>query len=191
MDMNDVLETCKENATRFQNFIVFDPNSVRVLDSDIYLIGDDVRKQFDLLYSRLNASQSIGHQILDNRLGKIGQMLELVSNYDQVIITKYFDRVWKRYAYISNLGESFLNFPTFAEYFPEEAANVGKVIADRVDEGAILFDTDDSETDSTDTKPGDTDTKPGDTDAKPGDTDTKPNNAEDTTDNPEKTLENA
>jgi len=184
MDMNDILDICKENKTRYQNFIVFDPNSVRVLDSDIYLIGDDVRKQFDSLYSRLTANQSIDHQILDNRLGKIGQMLELVSNYDQVIITKYFDRVWKRYAYISNLGESFLNFPTFAEYFPKEAANVDKVIADRVDEGAIIFDTDDSDT-------GDTDTKSGDTDTKSGDTDTKPNNTEDTTDNPEKTLENA
>ncbi len=175
--MNDILDICKENTTRYQNFIVFDPNSVRVLDSDIYLIGDDVKKQFDLLYSRLNASQSIGHQILENRLGKIGQMLELVSNYDQVIITKYFDRVWKRYAYISNLGESFLNFPTFAEYFPKEAANVDNVIADRVDEGAILFDAEDSDT--------------GDANTKSSDTDTKTDNTEDTTDNPEKTLENA
>ena len=47
-------------------------------------------------------------KILYNRFQKIGHMLDLLNTYDNVIISKFFDRIWRRYSHITHLGEPFL-----------------------------------------------------------------------------------
>jgi hypothetical protein len=76
-------------------------------------------------------------------------MLELLSQFDNILITKYFDRVWRRYGYISNLGETFLNLETLLAYFPEYKTKLDDIIALRFDEvEEEEFDGEDSDDDS-------------------------------------------
>lgn len=120
-----------EYPERFHNFIVFEPASLRVHDSDILMIGEDVNVFFNELTGKVLArKQTIKEQILHNKLVKIGHMLELLNQYDQVLITQYFDKIWRRYSYISHLGESFLSLGTVYDFFPEYKKKKG-LIANR------------------------------------------------------------
>ncbi len=109
-----------ERPDRYHSFIVFEPASLRVHDGDILLIGDSVREFYDsLMIKLLKQDKTLKTQILHNKLVKLGHMLELLTNYDQVIITRYFDRIWRRYSYISHLGENFLNLDSLYDFFPK------------------------------------------------------------------------
>ena len=45
--------------------------------------------------------------------------VDLLTVYDNVIVTKFFNRIWKRYAYVSNLGESFMDLSSLGAYVPD------------------------------------------------------------------------
>jgi len=112
--MNANQNACLTHPNRFQSFIVFEPASIRVSDSDIFVIGKEVQTFYDRFMEKLLSKElTIKEQILQNKVAKLGSMLELLQNYDQVIICKFFDRIWRRYSYISHLGESFLDLETF------------------------------------------------------------------------------
>ncbi len=127
-------ESTLENASRFQNFFVFDPASIRVSESDIFLIGKPVVDFYQDAMDRI--SKDIGElkiKILHNRLQKIGHMLDLLNNYDNIIIVKFFDRIWRRYSYITHLGEPFFDLKMFMNYFPEHKENLEPLVATRLD----------------------------------------------------------
>ena len=66
-----------------------------------------------------------------------------------LFITKFFDRIWRRYSYVSHLGESFLDLKTFLEFFPEYNTR-NDILAQRVDIDSQSFDeeaTDDDDND--------------------------------------------
>ena len=108
-----------EIPKRYQCFVVFDPASVRVSDNDILVIGDKVTELFDKVYEQVFSNHDdIKMKILMNNFQKIGNMLDLLQSTDNVLISKFFDRVWRRYSYISHLGESFLDLQTFLTFFP-------------------------------------------------------------------------
>lgn len=105
-----------ENSDRYQNYIIFEPASLRVHDADILIIGPDILPFHQSLMLELSKQkESLSKQIIRNQLLKIGQMLDLVKNINQVIISKYFDRIWRRHAYITHLGESFLSLDIFLQ----------------------------------------------------------------------------
>ena len=139
--MSELLLSQKPESKRFQSFIIFEPASVRVSPSDVFLQGEDVKIFYEDLIERvISQEQTLKVQILQNRLTKVGQMLELLTNYDNVIISKYFDRIWRRYAYISHLGENMLDLPTLLNYFPEYDAKDSVVVAQRFDDEPDDFD---------------------------------------------------
>jgi hypothetical protein len=147
---------------RFQSFIIFEPASIRVSDSDLFILGKDVQSFYDQFMEKLLSKKlTIKEQILQNKVSKIGSMLELLQNYDQVLISKFFDRIWRRYSYISHLGESFLDLETFLAYCPEYKEKLDDVIALRFDkEVEVEEESDDDESDdSTDSESADSDTK--------------------------------
>lgn len=123
-----------QTESRFQNFVVFEPASLRISDSDILLTGEKIMEMFDRLNQHLPIKDPLKEQILRNRITKIHQMLNLVDSYDMIIVTKFFDRIWKRYSYVSNLGELFLDYSTFEAVFPEMHPSPEAVVATRVDD---------------------------------------------------------
>jgi hypothetical protein len=133
MNINKPVILTPHIESRFQNFIVFDPSSSRINEQDILFQGYEVQEIFDKLQDKLSSKSDIKTQIIQNKMAKIGQMLELLANYDNIIISKFFDRVWRRYAYISNLGENFLEIKTFLECFPEYKEDKMAIIAKRID----------------------------------------------------------
>ena len=83
---------------------------------------------------KLFYDNSLKAQIIQNRVAKIGQMMDLLKNLDHVVMSKFFDRIWRRYSYISNIGEPFLDLPTFIQYFPEYGEDKSSLLAQRIDD---------------------------------------------------------
>ena len=84
---------------RYQSFMVFDPASLRISDNDIMFIGNDVKEFFEKALDHVNQiSIPIQRQIMTNQYLKLGNMIDLLDSYDNLIITKFFDRVWRRYS---------------------------------------------------------------------------------------------
>ncbi len=151
--VTDIVET----PERYQCFVVFDPASIRVPDADILLIGKDVVDLYESVIEKVSdQTDDIKMKIILNRLQKIGNMIDLLQVYDQVIISRFFDRIWRRYAYISHLGESFFDLKTFTEFFPDYIKKGDDLIADRLDMSrksigsSNLEDSDDENSEDTD-----------------------------------------
>ena len=155
MYVNRSIELSSENEHRFQNFIVFEPASFRVNDSDILVKSEAVRDLYERIFFNLEESHEIKDRILKNRLIKIGQMLDLLVVYDHVIITKFFDRIWRRYSYISNIGELFLDYPTFSKHFPEYKDKKSELLAQRIDDDDDEASEEEDETTATVAEPKD------------------------------------
>ncbi len=133
---------------RFQSFIVFEPASIRISDNDILYIGNNVQTIFDETFEKVSLLQNdIKMKTLLNKFEKIGNMLSLLESHDNVIITKFFDRIWRRYSYVSHLGESFFSLDVFLDFFPQFDTESEKVIAQRIDSNVDEFEEDDDEED--------------------------------------------
>ena len=118
-------------AERYNCFIVFEPASLRVHDQDILFLGDDVYDFFKLIFDPIQASQSsLKEETLFNRLSKFSQMLDMVTNPKQVVVTRFFDRIWRRYGYVSHLGEVLFSLDDLLHYHSKFAKD-SSIIADR------------------------------------------------------------
>jgi hypothetical protein len=137
--------------TRFQSFILFEPASSRVSELDIMARGEHVVDMLDTIMAELSQDDSLKTVIIRNRLSKIAQMISLLSNYDNVILSKFFDRIWRRYGYISNIGEPFLDFKSFSGFFPDLVKDPTTITAQRLDDDddEDMDGGSDSDTDST------------------------------------------
>jgi hypothetical protein len=133
----------------YQSFIVFDPASIRVPETDIFIIGPKVSEIVDQIFERISErEQDIKMKILINKISKLRNMLDLVGNQENIIISKFFHRIWRRYSYISHLGEAFLDLQSFSEFFPELIIDREALIANRLDisdEDEDSFDDDDDD----------------------------------------------
>ena len=121
-----------ESEHRLQNFMVFEPASHRIAESDVLYRGQQVRETFDEVMHYLSERQTLKDQILQNRLSKMIKMLDLVQNYDQIVVTKFLDKIWRRYAHLSSLGETYLDLKTYLQVFPD--APHDQLIGTRIDE---------------------------------------------------------
>ncbi len=122
------------NLERLQNFIIFEPASQRVKDTDVLLRGEKIYEIFLQVENILEEEDNLEIQIIKNRLIKIRKMLDLVVDFDNIVMTKFFDRIWRRYSYLSNLGETFLDINTFTKVIPEYRDNAMALVASRLDE---------------------------------------------------------
>lgn len=120
--------------SRIQNFIIFEPGAQRVKDVDVLVRGPQLMDMFSKIQYKLELEEGLPKVILYNKIQKIGKMLDLVTNFDHIIMTKFLDRIWRRYSYLSNLGESFLDLTTFLEVFPEYKENMDALFALRLDD---------------------------------------------------------
>ena len=122
--MLEFLEPAKPSYQAYVSLICFEPAALRVPENDILFVGPKVREVFDTIHLNLQQdSESLKTQILLNRFNKISMMLGLVKSYDEVVITKFLDKVWKRYAFFSNLGEVFIEIEHFTKFFPQYDKN--------------------------------------------------------------------
>jgi len=132
--MSETEEIEALNLERFQNFIIFEPASQRVKDIDILMRGEEIYEIFLKVEASLEEENSLELQIMKNRLSKIRKMLDLVIDFENIVMTKFFDRIWKRYSYLSNLGETFLDITTFLKVLPAYQDYPVPIIATRLDE---------------------------------------------------------
>ncbi|MFA5879745.1 MAG: hypothetical protein WC860_06170 [Candidatus Margulisiibacteriota bacterium] len=124
----------ENDLERYQNFIIFEPTSQRIKESDIFLKGPEIYDFFLKVEEKIEDDDDLKTFILKNRLSKIRRMLDLVTDFNGIIMTKFFDRVWRRYSYLSNLGETYLDLRIFVNIFEEYSHDPNLVIATRLDE---------------------------------------------------------
>lgn len=142
----DLFEEEKENPDEFVSFIVFEPASLRIPDNDLLLIGDQVIDLFHQVISSENFNSSLPDQILLNRLQRIEMMIDLLKSNNGVILTKFLNKIWRRYSFFSNLGELFINQQDLNRLVPGYAFKE-KTILDRVVETDEDIDNDDTNSD--------------------------------------------
>jgi len=153
MNINKTVEVTPDVHSRFQSFIVFEVAAPRVSDNDILLMGEDVRDMFEDVSDAIGSDSSLKSITIQNRLSKIRQMLDLLQSHDGIILTKFFDKIWRRYSYISNLGENFIDLETLFELFPEKTSDIQELIAQRIDDSDDdVEESDDDSNDDDDTE---------------------------------------
>ena len=132
----------------FQSFIVFDALAPRVIPSDILLQGDEVYEMFQTVYDEISQESDLKNQVIQNRLDKINQMMDLLTSYDEIIFTKFFNKIWRRYSYISNLGEYFISLEQFLNIYPDRQKELPTLLGTRMDDIEDLdIESDDSQDD--------------------------------------------
>ena len=123
--------------------IVFEPSSHRIAPKDVLLRGFEVKEAFDRVFEQVSLQRNMGEIILYNQLNRIGMMLDLVKNFDNVVLTKFVNKVWRRYAFFSHLGELFVDLDQFLAYKLNNDDNTEDLILQRLA-------SDDSEDETTD-----------------------------------------
>ena len=115
----DLFEEEEENESEYLSFILFEPTSLRVPDNDILLIGDQVIDLFDTISNNMPVAESLADQILQNRLQRIQMMLDLLKSNNGLIMTKFLNKIWRRYSFFSNLGELFITKDHLNRFAPK------------------------------------------------------------------------
>ena len=93
--------------------------------------GQEIYDTFFEAYEQIQRCEDIKAQIICHRLDKVANMLEMVKNYDTMILTKFFNKVWKRYYTMSENGEQFLDLSLFKQTLPD-LGKLKPILADRI-----------------------------------------------------------
>ena len=142
MDLNELKDI--EDKSRYQSFIIFEPASLRVSSDDILFSGQEAKDVYEMFMSKLIKKElTLKEKTLYNRLSKLGTMLDLLQSDSNLIITKFFDRIWKRYSYISHLGEIFVDMTVYLDYFDDSLKKDTSLVALRYDPTKLLDPSDD------------------------------------------------
>lgn len=119
MNLIELLEPTVEEFGKCENFVVFEPVSIRVPESDILYRGEQVLEIFNTVVNTPIYEEGLKKKIFANKISRIHTMLQLSGNIENIVITKFIKKIWKRYPFYSNLGELFLDGDEFTKVFPE------------------------------------------------------------------------
>ena len=145
----DLFDEEEENPDTFVSFIVFEPASLRIPDNDLLLLGDDVTNLFENVMQSEKFEANIQDQILINRLQRIEMMIDLLKSNDGLILTKFLNKIWRRYAFFSNLGELFITVKDLKRLAPDFKFNNTMILDRVVESDEPIEDTSDEGSDDT------------------------------------------
>ncbi|MBL6723016.1 MAG: hypothetical protein ISQ13_03290 [Candidatus Margulisbacteria bacterium] len=143
----DLFEEQEENPDEYISFIVFEPASLRIPDNDLLFMGDEVSKLFKKVVSSNHFESNIQDQTLMNRLQRIEMMVDLLKSNNGLIMTKFLNKIWRRYSFFSNLGELFISVKDMKRLAPDFKFNE-QMVLDRVIETDDTPDDDSSDDDN-------------------------------------------
>ncbi len=136
----DLFETEQENPDEYISFIVFEPASIRIPDNDLLLVGDRVEELFSQVINSEKFNNSLQDEIILNRLNRINMMITLLKNKDGLILTKFLNKIWRRHAFFSNLGELFITKGDLHRLAPDFEFSEDIILSRVVDEEEIETD---------------------------------------------------
>ena len=147
----DLFDEQQENPDEFVCFLVFEPASLRIPDNDLILLGDSAVDIFQQVSNSPHYNTSLQDQILKNRLQRIEMMIDLLKNNDGLIMTKFLNKIWRRYSFFSNLGELFLTQGELKRLVPDYTFNESPIlerfVVEEIDESDDDSDKDDNSDD--------------------------------------------
>ena len=115
----DLFDQKKEDDSKFITYLVFEPASLRIPDNDLLLVGDQVIDLFTKVMEKASLETSLEDQILLNRLTRIEMMTDLLKSNNGLIMTKFLNKIWKRHAFFSHLGELFITKGDLDRFAPD------------------------------------------------------------------------
>ena len=156
----DLFEEKKEDSSKFISYLVFEPASLRVPDNDLLLVGDQVVELFDIIMANSAHDTSMQNQILLNRLSRIQMMIDLLKDTNGLIMTKFLNRIWRRHAFFSHLGELFITKGHLKDFAPKFKFNepliLDRVVQSEFDEDEISDEDNEDKDDDADKDKNDT-----------------------------------
>ena len=155
MSLLEFLEPPKQEFVQCNNFVVFEPVSSRIAEHDVLCRGDALMELFEMLTASPIYDDKLKIQILGNRLSRIQMMLSLANNPENIVVTKFVKKVWKRYPFYSNLGEPFLELSEYLHVFPDFADNTDPLLVQRLVGGPEDDEGSDDDDESSDDESGD------------------------------------
>ena len=113
--------------------------------------GEEAKQLFDRVFAIISTHTDIKSKIIYNRLNRVKMMLSLVKSFDNLILTKFVNKVWRRYGFFSHLGEMFLTLDELIHYLPEfekkrEAITLSRTSTFEDDDIESSSETDDDDT---------------------------------------------
>ena len=136
----DLFEEKKEDSSKFISYLVFEPASLRVPDNDILLLGDQAIDLFETIINNNDHNSSMENQILLNRLQRVQMMIDLLKDTSGLVMTKFLNRIWRRHAFFSHLGELFITKKDLDSFAPKYKFNeplfLDRVVQSEFDEEA-------------------------------------------------------
>ena len=124
----DLFEEEEENPDDFLSFIIFEPSSLRIPDNDVLYVNDQVVDLFKNIIESPHFKDNIQDQILLNRLNRIDMMINLLKKTDGLVMTKFLNKIWRRYSFFSNLGELFVTKKDIHRLFPDHTFNESPIL---------------------------------------------------------------
>ena len=100
---------------------------------------------FEKVTNSPHFNSSLQDQILVNRLQRIEMMIDLLKNNDGLIMTKFLNKIWRRYSFFSNLGELFITQGELNRLVPDYKFNENPIL-----ERFVIEEIDESDEDSND-----------------------------------------
>ena len=155
----DLFEEEKENPDEFVSFIVFEPASLRIPDNDLLFLGDNVTNLFQDVITSDKFTNNIQDQILVNRLQRINMMLDLLKSNNGLIMTKFLNKIWRRYSFFSNLGELFVAAKEIKRLVPSFEFHESMILDRVVESDEGLDDDDDDNSDDSNEENDSTESK--------------------------------
>ena len=110
------------------------------------LVGDQVSDLFQQVMSSGKFENNIQDQILMNRLQRIEMMLDLLKTNNGLILTKFLNKIWRRYSFFSNLGELFITQKDLKRFVPDYTFTE-KLVLDKIVESEEDVEDDDDDND--------------------------------------------
>ncbi|MCP4051168.1 MAG: hypothetical protein GY730_10745 [bacterium] len=120
------------NQKQFKSFMVLDLSSSRIRENDILFKGQEA---LDLIIKTKNICKNkddLKSLSLINRITKLEKMMSLLNSTEDIIITKFFNVVWKRYSQISNSNEYFIDLNILQKAAPDIFKKNKDLIASRI-----------------------------------------------------------
>ena len=86
MNLVEFLEPTVEEFTKCENFVVFEPVSIRVPESDILYTGPEILEVFEKVIQTEIYPEGLKKQIFANKISRIHTMLGLCQNLDNIVV---------------------------------------------------------------------------------------------------------
>jgi len=89
---------------------------------------------FQEYFDFIMRKEGLKYVVIQNALTRIDQMIQQLSSFELLVITKFMNRIWIKHKKCSDFGEKLIDLNHFLGLKPEFVDNFEQIIAERLNE---------------------------------------------------------